>query len=203
MVTKVCRKCGMELPATTEFFTTHKLGKYGLNPSCRKCERERNRKWRAANSQKERERHRQYYEANTAKMRDLVRRWWEAHPDYSQEYYQANAEKKREQRRANSDRANANTQRRRALKAQNGGTYTDADIKAKYQLQQGRCYYCACGLDKKYHIEHMTPISRGGTNWPDNIVLACATCNCQKHNKTVEEFMGSNWVSPTETKSPE
>lgn len=35
--TKVCTKCGRELPATTEFFRPHRQCRYGLRPDCREC----------------------------------------------------------------------------------------------------------------------------------------------------------------------
>ncbi|NCC82499.1 MAG: HNH endonuclease [Clostridia bacterium] len=37
--TKVCTKCGKELPATTEYFSPLKSGKYGLRPECKECRR--------------------------------------------------------------------------------------------------------------------------------------------------------------------
>lgn len=35
--TKVCTVCGKEFPATREFFTANKLGRYGLHSRCLKC----------------------------------------------------------------------------------------------------------------------------------------------------------------------
>ena len=37
-------------------------------------------------------------------------------------------------------------------------------------------------------IEHKTPLSRGGTNDPTNLVLSCSRCNARKGKLTVEEF---------------
>ena len=39
------------------------------------------------------------------------------------------------------------------------------------------------------HVEHMTPLSRGGAHDWFNIALACPTCNLRKNAKTLEEFM--------------
>jgi len=71
-----------------------------------------------------------------------------------------------------------------------GGTFTAEDIKDLYATQGGRCYYCSVEIESGYHIEHMTPLSRGGRNDVSNICLACAPCNLQKHTKTAEEFKG-------------
>lgn len=69
------------------------------------------------------------------------------------------------------------------------GRFTAEDIKDLYVTQGGRCYYCRVEIEAGYHIDHMLPISRGGTNGPENLALACAPCNLSKHTKTAEEFM--------------
>ena len=58
-----------------------------------------------------------------------------------------------------------------------------------YESQQGLCAYCKCELNGDYHVEHMTPLSRGGAHDWSNITLACPTCNLRKNAKTLEEFM--------------
>lgn len=47
------------------------------------------------------------------------------------------------------------------------------------------CAYCgATGVD--FHIDRIHPFSRGGTNDPENLTLACGPCNISKGDKTVE-----------------
>ena len=55
-----------------------------------------------------------------------------------------------------------------------------------YEAHEGRCYYC--GTDGPMHMEHMIPLSRGGTHTADNVVPACPTCNLSKHTLTADEF---------------
>ena len=50
-----------------------------------------------------------------------------------------------------------------------------------------RCYYC--GASGKMTIEHKTPLVRGGTHEPSNIVPACGKCNLKKGTMTAEEFI--------------
>ena len=45
------------------------------------------------------------------------------------------------------------------------------------------CVYC--GFDGELEIEHIVPISRGGSHECSNIVLACRKCNASKHNYDV------------------
>lgn len=57
--------------------------------------------------------------------------------------------------------------------------------------QGRRCAYCLCDIASLFHIDHKTPIVRGGTNDPENLHLTCPTCNLRKHDMTHEEFMAS------------
>lgn len=54
--------------------------------------------------------------------------------------------------------------------------------------QRGRCFYCGNFYEKFGELDHKFPINRGGTNELSNFVLACRTCNRDKHDKTPEEF---------------
>lgn len=53
-----------------------------------------------------------------------------------------------------------------------------------------KCQYCG-GLagDPILEWEHMTPKSRGGTDRVDNANLACKTCNQDKGNRTLPEYL--------------
>ncbi len=55
-------------------------------------------------------------------------------------------------------------------------------------LDDDVCYYCGCKILGKKTIDHKTPVSRGGTNNNENLVLSCLHCNTQKGNKTEEEY---------------
>ena len=86
-----------------------------------------------------------------------------------------------------------NTHVRRARIKGNGGSFTLKEINKLYIEQDNNCYYCGKPffnntLVKDCHIDHKTPISRGGSNGIENIVLSCSSCNQHKSNKTEEEF---------------
>lgn len=61
------------------------------------------------------------------------------------------------------------------------GTLTIAQWEAMKEWQGGRCYYCdvVCELT----MDHVTPISRGGTHTAGNIVGACLSCNSKKGDR--------------------
>lgn len=54
--------------------------------------------------------------------------------------------------------------------------------------QDAKCVYCGVLLSDKYHIDHKTPVSRGGTNDLENLQLLCVTCNLKKSAKTHTEY---------------
>lgn len=63
---------------------------------------------------------------------------------------------------------------------------TRGEIRDKFSLLGDCCYYCGTG--KRLTVDHMIPLSRGGSNKIDNIVPSCFSCNCRKNNYTHKEF---------------
>jgi len=83
-------------------------------------------------------------------------------------------------------RANENKRRVRKLKVVSD-QINDSKIKELFAEQWGTCYWCFAPLTD-YHLDHITPISRGGTDLISNLCLACVKCNLQKHNKLPIEW---------------
>lgn len=215
---KTCTKCGESKPATLEYFFRSSANQDGLNTRCKTCHSEKAHKWYEANAEKKIGQTRAYYAANKeralAKQREYSVKNKARIAARRREYATRNAERISEHRRqfrmqhkellsernrvyraANKERlavtARARLHIRRARIFQADGEYTGADIQAQYERQKGRCYYAACGHSKlgdKYHVDHVVPLARGGTNWPDNIVLACPACNLSKHNRLPHEW---------------
>jgi 5-methylcytosine-specific restriction endonuclease McrA len=52
-----------------------------------------------------------------------------------------------------------------------------------------KCAYCS---RLATHLDHVEPLSRGGTDTENNIVPACRTCNLSKGAKTLAEWVGGN-----------
>jgi 5-methylcytosine-specific restriction endonuclease McrA len=99
------------------------------------------------------------------------------------------AAKTREYHQLNPKKAQERAKRYKERKAAAGGSYTDADIKAIRTRLGDRCGYCGDPLHGGGEVEHMLPVLRGGTSNPDNLTLACRTCNGDKGTKTVENFI--------------
>lgn len=53
-----------------------------------------------------------------------------------------------------------------------------------------QCQYCGT-KDGPWHIDHIHPVSRGGSNTLENLTVACAPCNLSKSAMTVDEWKRS------------
>lgn len=92
-------------------------------------------------------------------------------------------------RKNNREVVNAIHARYRAKKRGSIGAHSGEEVKRLFGLQMGRCAVCKGKLPRKYHKDHIVPISAGGSNWITNIQLLCPTCNCSKRAKDPIEFM--------------
>lgn len=77
---------------------------------------------------------------------------------------------------------------REARKRAAGGRFTPEDIGNIFHKQSGRCFYCCVFLGDTYEIDHVIPLSRGGSNWPSNLALACPACNRRKMTRSAMEY---------------
>ena len=63
-------------------------------------------------------------------------------------------------------------------------------VAAKYKF---KCKYCGRSTRHvKCHVDHIIPLSRGGTNDIDNLCLACRDCNLRKYNKIYADNKGES-----------
>jgi 5-methylcytosine-specific restriction endonuclease McrA len=80
----------------------------------------------------------------------------------------------------------AATQRRRAHVAAAPGVATPDQIAARVAMWGGTCWMCRMAPGTA--IDHVIPLSRGGTNWPANLRPACQPCNSRKHDRDYRLF---------------
>jgi 5-methylcytosine-specific restriction endonuclease McrA len=76
------------------------------------------------------------------------------------------------------------------------------DWRGVWDKTNGRCFYChntlpdntelfddqgkACVTIRNWDIDHVIPLSRGGTNHIDNLAPSCKGCNHKKSDKIIE-----------------
>ena len=67
------------------------------------------------------------------------------------------------------------------------------------EAQNWRCCYCGiqCTIERERPhsstLEHVTPLSKGGTDDPDNLVMACGKCNLSRGNTSIDEFIENGY----------
>ena len=144
----------------------------------------------------------EYRDANRDAINEYARRYWRENPkakisdaicrkkhrkkrnENSKKYYanNPNAAKLKHQkwRAKNPDAVRAYISARRARKMKADGRYNSNDIKLIFSEQSGQCPGCLCTLEKGYHVDHITPLILGGSNWPNNLQLLCPSCNSRK-----------------------
>lgn len=137
--------------------------------------------WKLANSDKARASSKAWRLANPEKQRAATKAWSSANPDKRQSAAKA-------YRKANPEKIRATNATRRSLKRNASGSHTAADIKRLFVEQAGRCGYCSASLASGYHVDHVVPLSRGGSNAPSNLCLACPRCNFSKGAKLLSEM---------------
>lgn len=69
------------------------------------------------------------------------------------------------------------------------GHFDSSDVARMLIEQGGICAGCPSDISSSYHVDHIKPLSRGGTHWPDNLQLLCGPCNRSKGAKTMEEWI--------------
>lgn len=209
-LTRICTKCKREFPATLEYFHKHKLGKNGLRSTCKGCSTAASRAWSAANPERRRENQNRWNRENPERVKAKRLRHKSKHNAYSRAYDAAHREQKRAKdkarywsdpdfhrerhrqwRQSNPEQNRVRNHRYCARKLKAEGSYTKGDIELLYKNQKGKCWWCGKKLVKgKTHIDHRIPITKGGSNNPSNLVLACEFCNCSKHDNMPWEWIG-------------
>jgi hypothetical protein len=206
--TKRCTKCGQEFPATSEYFTRQKQGKYGFTSTCKPCHRTLERDYREANPEKKRERTRLYYERHKPEIdrkhkhyrnvkRDAIRAHDKERSRRPDRVAKARVwTRKYKQSHPNADRNSCQT--RRARKSSLPATFTLKDWQRCLDYWNNSCAYCGRprGLWHTMAQDHFIPLSRGGPYTPENIVPACSGiegCNNSKnasdpHKWILEKF---------------
>jgi 5-methylcytosine-specific restriction endonuclease McrA len=140
--------------------------------------------------------HRARYLANAEVVKARTKARRQAKPDEvratNQAWYAANKalvmERVRDWNAANPEATRSRGRNYRARFKEADGSHTGDDIKALFIKQQGHCVYCNVKLGSDYHVDHIVALSKGGSNWPNNLQLTCANCNISKRAMDPLEF---------------
>ena len=201
---KTCIKCGNIFPATKKFFNKDSQKKDGFCPYCKTCRqakrkvdyknspnqvqhaRERANKWFYENKDRAHKNRIKQYQQNREQNIIDSRNWRINNPERytkSQKDYYTRTYPQR-----NKEQLMSYCRNRRARIKNCIGFHTGKDIENILIQQSGRCFYCGNPL-YKYQVDHVIPIVLGGSNSPDNLVLACPHCNKSKGGRLPEDWI--------------
>ncbi len=177
--TRTCPECLRRLPLETSFHADRRSPS-GFRARCNECHTAQVKNWYRANSDRQRKKAVERTKRDGEKIRERDRKRYEKDKPKRLEL------------------ASKQSQVRRARKAK---TEIDRGISknALRKIHGDFCHYCARVMNfepatkRKYlsdhaTIEHLVPLSRGGTHTWDNCVLACRACNISKNAKSIEAW---------------
>jgi 5-methylcytosine-specific restriction endonuclease McrA len=94
-----------------------------------------------------------YYEAHAEERREYNRYWRDAHTEeigeYQRRWHEQHLEHLRRYREQHLENKRVNNSLRRARKQAAEGSYTAAELQEQYKRQKGKCHWCGCKLPKK------------------------------------------------------
>lgn len=152
-------------------------------------EKERARIYKKNNPEKGREHAKKWRKNNPEKVRLSINRWCKNNPEKIKEYSKRNKKNHPEQIRKDN-------RRRRNYKLNAEGSHTEQEWQDKKKKYCYRCAYCGIHenvLKDKYKCkkwwllteDHIIPLTKKGTDYINNIIPACVSCNSTKHNKII------------------
>lgn len=192
---KKCAECSVD-----KLFSEYNKcsrAKDGLQAYCRDCQNKITRKWKKDNRQH---------------VRKYDKLWWKKHPALKAAKFHRNYERNKAKRHQQSKNWNyLNPEKRRMIRKswqqRNKSKIADyqiircarmhnAPIVEKIDRQiiierdNSTCYlWCKRKLPPHMiTLDHVVPLSRGGTHTYDNLRVACQSCNSRKNAKLLEEL---------------
>lgn len=188
----------------------HLAHRFTSNNACEVCGREGAARWHrqnkervkvydaeryAADIENRRAKARQSHAANREQRNTQSRRFHAENPDWQKKWNASNRERvsaaTRKWQIANPEKARAIRQSRHArLRGAPGKTSTEEIVRLLH-TQQFKCATCSADIEapSSRHLDHKTPVCRGGGNEISNLQWLCRPCNRRKYKMTQEEWL--------------
>lgn len=178
------REANPERAKEVERRAEEKRRRNGTKQAYRRANAERikakNAEYRERNREAIRSYNAAYRRSNRALLKERQRQWRLANPEDYRAIH-------RRWKQANKAKVNAATHRRRARLAGCAENYTAAEWVALVKACDRRCLCCGRQEPEiKLTVDHIVPVSEGGSNAVWNIQPLCKSCNSAKHTKTLD-----------------
>ena len=197
-----CKTCGEEHPLLIENFRKRtQNGRTNFLRECRKCASTKAKRWQQENKIHIAAKKREKYYADIEKSRATNKAVYERRKliarKTSAQYRKNNLQYMRSLQRECAKRRYANdpmpakrwSAKQRAMKRNARiEPITQKQIEELHAKQRGRCAICRKKL-AKWHIDHIMPLSKGGTHEIKNFQLLCPPCNFAKHASHPIDYM--------------
>ncbi len=204
MNTKICTKCRKEKDIG-KFNWKNKSKGYKCS-WCKICMKNYHKKYYEDNIEQCKEYSQRRYKTNKKYHNEFMKQWRKDNKDYYKEYQQNNLgqvnknsrkwrknnieqckEYNKQYKMNNRDKSNTLEANRRAMRINQ--TPNGADKK-----KIGYIYFIARGMTekfgKKYHVDHIYPLSKGGLHHEDNLQILPSEDNLKKGNKITSKYKG-------------
>jgi hypothetical protein len=197
---KVCKRCNVEKPATSEHFSPNRKSRDRVGYYCKPCKAQLKREYDQKYPDRKRASNKRYESENPEKAKSWKRNYKKRHPDRIKEqgkrYNEKNIERVREIKRRNMRKPVArikqiiSNEKHRARKKGLPCNFTTQNWSNAKEFFSYSCVYCGISPDNLVR-EHYIPLSSStcpGTI-PTNILPACLSCNSSKGNRDAYEWM--------------
>lgn len=188
-------------------FHKEKAKRDGRSSECKECAGIRQRAYYAANKEQIKEQNRQRWHERGEQYRQSCHRWYQAHREtqlevfrryrkenseklrvMGQSYYRRNKarlnEVARQWRRNNPEHHRQLWHAYRARRKNAPGAHTLAEWR-KLRRWFGNVCVC-CGAHENLTVDHVVPLSKGGSNDVSNLQPLCHSCNCSKQDQDTD-----------------
>ena len=150
---------------------------------CTACLKEWKKLWRGSNPDKAKAEIQRWREKSKERIAEAYREWILQNLDF-------NIKRCQQWREDNPEKHLASKSRRRALELHAEGAWAGSDIGDMRSRQGNRCYWCCVSLEGiPTEVDHVVSLSAGGSNWPENLCLACRPCNRLKNQRMPLDFV--------------
>ena len=155
---------------------------------CKPCRAVKQASWYKKDPESRRKTHKAWRENNKEHLREKKKKEWrdlKLDPDKLEAHYQ----KTRPLRRAWAKTEKGKVSHRRAVTNRRARMMGAAGFNCWETCLKVYNYQCAwCGSKENLQLDHITPLSKGGSNWQFNCQPLCRKCNASKGNKTTNVY---------------